>query len=52
MIIYRPAKWIHRVEIDRPAWTFVISFKRVRKWGFFTKAGWIHWKSYSQKEHC
>lgn len=58
-VIFRPAKSIHRVELikdkqgrELPAYTFVISFKRVRKWGFFTKAGWLHWKAYNQKEHC
>jgi hypothetical protein len=58
-IIFRPALWVHRVELrrgkdgkEKPAYTFVISFRRIRKWGFFTKSGWIHWKKYSAKEHC
>lgn len=53
-IIYRPAKWIHSLEIekDKPATTFVITFKRYRKWGFWTKQGWIHWKLYKSSEHC
>lgn len=54
-IIYRPAKWIHSLELlpGKPATTFVITFARIRKWGFFTKTGeWIHWKLYKAKEHC
>ncbi len=52
-ILWRPARYVHSLEVGtKPAITFVITFKRVRKWGFYTKSGWIHWKKYSQKEHC
>jgi hypothetical protein len=45
----RPAHWIHGLEIPdgNPAWTFVITFKKYREWGFFTKNGFVNWRSYN-----
>lgn len=57
-IMYRPAKWVHRLElmkkdgIEVPATTFVITGKVIRDWGFFTKQGWIFWKNYTQEKYC
>lgn len=39
-LLYRPATWRHRVEIDRPAWSLVWVSRKVRRWGFFTRHGW------------
>jgi hypothetical protein len=51
-ILYRPAKFIHRIEVDRPALTLVITFRKIRKWGFWTPLGWIESFKYSEYEHC
>jgi hypothetical protein len=63
-IMYRPAKWRHRLELNTtvetkdssvqlvPAHTFVITLPVVRDWGFFTKTGWIFWKDYNKKRDC
>lgn len=47
-VLWRPAEWKHRLEITQPCWTLIISFKRKRKWGFFTKEGWVEWFNYNQ----
>ena len=51
-ILVRPAHWIHRLEIHQPAWTLVITFKKVRLWGFFTRNGWVPHYKYSEKDRC
>lgn len=51
-ILFRPAKWIHRLSIDNTCWTLVINFKNIRQWGFWTKNGWIHWKEYISTGRC
>lgn len=54
-LLNRPAHWIHRIELpkDKKCWTFVITFKKTKDWGFFTKSlGFVSWKNYNSKEHC
>ncbi len=52
-LLYRTAEYTHQLEIHQPVWTFVITFKKVRQWGFWTKlSGWLHWKDYSQSNSC
>lgn len=51
-ILFRKAEHRHKLEIHQPCWTFVITLKRRRKWGFWTKSGWIHWKLFSEKQNC
>ena len=44
----RPARWLHRVEIDpsrRPV-TLVVRGPQIRRWGFQTGSGWIPWPEY------
>jgi hypothetical protein len=50
--LYRPAEFAHRLEVDKPVWSFVITFKKVRKWGFFTKKGWVIWYKYQPENTC
>ena len=67
-ILFRPAHWAHRLELNTglttdpkgghflsnpiPTWTLVFTFKKVQRWGFFTRNGWIpHWK-YSETKDC
>lgn len=45
-LLYRPARFKHKLEVDKPAWTFVITFKRIREWGFWTSTGFVNWRRY------
>ena len=47
----RPARWLHRVEIDpaRPPVTVVLRGRRVRRWGFQTRSGWKPWPEYKEQ---
>lgn len=51
-ILYRKATDIHRLEIHQPAITLVITFKKIREWGFWTKLGWIEWFKYNSNQKC
>jgi hypothetical protein len=51
-ILYRKANWAHRLVVDKPATTLVITFKKTRQWGFFTPSGWIKWYKYKQENQC
>lgn len=51
-ILYRKATHAHQLQIHQPAWTFVITFKKKREWGFFTPSGWIKWFNYNPKNNC
>lgn len=51
-LLYRPADYVHRLEIHQPVWSFVITFKKVRKWGFWTKTGWVEWFKYNPQNIC
>lgn len=50
--LWRPSPWPHRLEVTEPCWTLVVTFKRTREWGFFTKFGWIPWFKYNHQTHC
>lgn len=45
-VLVRPATWLHRIEISKPAWSLVFAGPRVRDWGFLTPSGWCFWKTY------
>jgi hypothetical protein len=54
-ILFRKASWAHRIDLepDRPLpITLVLCGPVIRKWGFFTKYGWIPWKKYDHRAHC
>mgnify|MGYP001603712754 CR=1 FL=1 len=54
-LLVRPAHWIHRLELDdrMNTWTFVITFKKTKSWGFFTpKFGFIDFSKYNSEKHC
>lgn len=40
-IVRKRAEQCHRLILDRPLWTFVISGLKRRAWGFHTEQGWI-----------
>lgn len=47
-ILYRKAEWAHRLILEpgKTVWSFVITFKKQREWGFFTPNGWVKWFKY------
>lgn len=51
-LLYRPAKYVHRLEIHQPVYTFLITFKKVREWGFITPRGWVKWYLYKGSDNC
>lgn len=51
-ILYRAAKFKHRLEITDPVWSFVITFKKTREWGFWPKEGFIPWFKYNDNGRC
>lgn len=51
-ILFRPASWNHRLQLDKPVWTLVITGPKIQTWGFFTKWGWVHWKEYREAKDC
>ena len=48
---FRPARWLHRVEIDpaRRPMTVVVRGRRIRQWGFQTRSGWIPWSEHKEQ---
>ena len=51
-LLHRPAPWLHRLELDRPAWTLVFVGPRKRRWGFQTPTGWVWWKNFLKAKGC
>jgi hypothetical protein len=58
-VLRRKAEWVHRVDLntksrfsDEPveAWTLVFRGPKRRDWGFHTKQGWVHWKTYMDQK--
>lgn len=46
-ILFRRAKWKRRLMIGEPVWTFVITFRKTRQWGFWTKKGFVSHDQYT-----
>lgn len=55
-VLFRKATYRHRILVDKPCWSFVITFRHTRRWGFWTKDGWVHWMKYitggNRGGHC
>lgn len=51
-ILRRRANWLHKVIINKPCWTLVITSTWKRKWGFFTKRGWVKHNDYTPTNIC
>ena len=46
-LVTRPATLAHRLElVDGPVWTYVITGRIRRRWGFHTPGGWVPWSAY------
>lgn len=57
-ILWRPKNTIHRLQLlekdgkPQTAWTLVITFRKVKEWGFFTPKGFINWREYNDDGGC
>lgn len=57
-ILWRPKNTIHRLNLlenngmVQTAWTFVITFRKVQGWGFFTPSGYVDHRDYQQDGGC
>lgn len=45
-VLFRPAEWQHRLELEKPVWTLVVKFRSRREWGFIMQDGWHQWSEY------
>lgn len=48
MVRWREPNFRHRITVlpRGHAWTLVITRKRNREWGFYTREGWMHWRKF------
>ena len=53
-LLHRKAEHTHRIAglPKGTCWTLVFRTKKERKWGFFTKEGWIAWEGFLDKVHA
>lgn len=51
-MLYRKALDRHRLEIHQPCYTFVITFKRTRIWGFWNLTKFIPFYKYNSTQTC
>lgn len=54
-IVFRTARATHRLflpDYGLPARTIFVIGPRVRRWGFFCKDGWVHWKQFETQGGC
>jgi len=40
-VLTRRAEQLHRLELDAPVWTYFVTGRVRRKWGFATPRGWV-----------
>lgn len=47
-IAWRPASFRHRIVAlpKGSAWTLVLTRGREQEWGFYTREGWMHWRTF------
>jgi len=46
-VIRRRAEMPHRLELpEGEVWTYVVTGRPRRRWGFWTARGWVHWRDY------
>ena len=45
-LLIRSAEVLHRLELERPAWTLVLRGPMRREWGFLTTIGWMPWRRF------
>ena len=47
-VVFRRATDLHRLELTKPAWTFVLRGPIKRMWGFQTDHGWMSSKDFTR----
>jgi hypothetical protein len=45
-VLFRSAEVLHRLDLDKPAWTVVLRGPIRRSWGFMTRIGWMPWQRF------
>jgi len=46
--LVRTAEQLHRLELpDGPIWTYFVTGRFRRRWGFMTESGWVHHRDYA-----
>lgn len=51
-IVTRRATEAHRIElVSADAWTLFVTGPIVRRWGFHTADGWVHWEAWPHAGH-
>lgn len=45
----RDFHWIELLDESKPTWTFVVSSRYFREWGFLTRLGWIRHDIYKKR---
>lgn len=49
-VLFRRAGFAHAVRLrpgtEGKVWSLVFKGPQVRRWGFHTEGGWVHWKAY------
>jgi hypothetical protein len=48
-VVFRSAEALHRLELGKPAWTFVLRGPIRRDWGFLADEGWITWQEHVER---
>lgn len=51
-IVWRRATDLHRLELDRPAWTLVIRGRIKRRWGFVYTGPWQFWEDFVRAKNA
>ncbi len=51
-IIFRKAEHRHKLDIYQTCWSLVLRFKVKRRWGFWIKDKWVHWKLFNETSDC
>jgi hypothetical protein len=46
-VITRQAEHLHRLELDAPAWTYIVCGRVRRSWGYATARGWVPWRQHA-----
>lgn len=51
-VMVRAAEQPHRIElVSDDAWTLFVTGPIVRRWGFHTDTGWVHWTAWPHAGH-
>ncbi len=51
-LLRRKAEFLHRLEVHQPVWSFVVTFRKTRMWGFKTPTKWVKWYEYTPTNTC